>query len=77
MRVPSEAVEIEAIQLEPDLTYEERPIKSKGEGCNTFGVNSHAFGPNHEHLQGFIKVHVHLFGLNHICTKENMKNPKC
>src|SRR5438105_4049885 len=27
LRVPSEAVEIEAIQLEPDLTYQERPIK--------------------------------------------------
>src|SRR6266508_456051 len=27
LRVPSEAVEIEAIQLEPDLTYQEHPIK--------------------------------------------------
>ena len=27
LRVPSEAVKIEAIRLEPDLTYEERPIK--------------------------------------------------
>src|SRR6266498_4645439 len=27
LRVPSEAVEVEAIQLEPDLTYQERPIK--------------------------------------------------
>ena len=27
LRVPTEAVEIEAIQLEPDLTYQERPIK--------------------------------------------------
>ena len=27
LRVPSEAVEVEAIQLELDLTYQERPIK--------------------------------------------------
>src|SRR5213078_4738611 len=27
LRVPSEAVEVEAIQLEPDLTYQEHPIK--------------------------------------------------
>ena len=27
LRVPSEAVEIETIQLEPDLTYQEHPIK--------------------------------------------------
>src|SRR5438105_10127920 len=27
LRVPTEAVEIEAIQLEPYLTYQERPIK--------------------------------------------------
>src|SRR6266508_4314645 len=27
LRTPSEAIEIEAIQLEPDLTYEERPNK--------------------------------------------------
>src|SRR5207237_6182035 len=27
LRVPTEAVEIEAIQLEPDLTYQERLIK--------------------------------------------------
>ena len=27
LRVPLEAVEIEAIQLEPDLTYQEHPIK--------------------------------------------------
>src|SRR5438105_15962585 len=27
LRVPSEAVEIKAIQLEPDLTYQERPTK--------------------------------------------------
>src|SRR5213078_2503595 len=27
LRVPSEAVEVKAIQLEPDLTYQERPIK--------------------------------------------------
>ena len=27
LRVPSEAVEVEAIQLEPDLTYQEKPIK--------------------------------------------------
>src|SRR5438034_2996569 len=27
LRVPTEAVEIEAIRLELDLTYEERPIK--------------------------------------------------
>src|SRR5438128_6492873 len=27
LKVPSEAVEIKAIQLEPDLTYQERPIK--------------------------------------------------
>ena len=27
LRVPSEAVEVEAIQLERDLTYQERPIK--------------------------------------------------
>src|SRR5213596_4094296 len=26
LRVPSEAVEVEAIQLEPNLTYQERPI---------------------------------------------------
>ena len=27
LRVPTEAVEIKAIQLEPDLTYQEKPIK--------------------------------------------------
>ena len=27
LRVPSEAIEVEAIQLEPDLTYQEHPIK--------------------------------------------------
>jgi len=27
LRVPSEAVEVEAIQLEPDLTYQEHPTK--------------------------------------------------
>src|SRR6266540_6939184 len=27
LRTPSEAVEIETIQLEPDLTYKEQPIK--------------------------------------------------
>src|SRR5947207_9236267 len=27
LQVPSEAIKIEAIQLEPDLTYQERPIK--------------------------------------------------
>ena len=27
LRVPSEAVEVEAIHLEPDLTYQEHPIK--------------------------------------------------
>src|SRR6266498_5002667 len=27
LRTPSEAVEIKAIQLEPDLTYKEQPIK--------------------------------------------------
>src|SRR5204862_8238058 len=27
LRVPSGAVEVEVIQLEPDLTYQERPIK--------------------------------------------------
>ena len=27
LRVPSEAVEIEDLQLEPDLTYQEQPIK--------------------------------------------------